>query len=85
MKEVNIQIIDKRREPFLRGALKTLQSVLVYGFLIYISQDSKWWTFFCGLMAVSWFLARFTIFYRESLNDVKTKEEYIDLADKYFK
>ena len=51
-------VFAPEEETVIKSWAKDLISAATLGFLVYISQGSTWWTFFCGSIALMWIIAK---------------------------
>lgn len=75
-----IKIIDKT-ESVLESVFKDIVTFSFLIFCIWISQGSKWWTFFTGTVVFLGLWSRFAIFLKQRTSTFKTKAELLEWAN----
>lgn len=77
---VMLKVIDGR-ETVTESWAKDGITFIVLAFLIVISRDSTWWTFFTGLMAVLFVIGKIMSAYINRTSEASTKEEALKIID----
>lgn len=77
---MDIKVID-RTESFLQSFFSDLTTFSFLGFCIWLSQGSKWWTFFTGTMFLMFALGKLSYAFKHRQKSFKTKKELMEWAD----